>query len=212
MEEQKDIGTEQKTEEKEQKTVAQKIDKVVFKFMYVVSIFAAIALMVCAVLCTVDSLSTAIFSFSIPNGTEWVTYLNIPIVFLAMGYLQVERGNTVVDLLSRKFPKVLNIGMQIFGNVLGAVLSGYLAYCEFGLTISKFTSLTRSSASGDAFYVWPFALCIAIGYALVATAFAWCAVRVITIPPEKRMGAMPSMFDVPADTPNNNKDGEVSES
>ena len=167
---------------------AEKLDKIIFKFMYGVSILAAVALMAVAVLCTVDSLSAKFFSVSVPNGQDWVTYLIIPIVFLAMGYLQVERGNTVVDLLSNKFPKALNHVLQIFGNILGAVLSAYLAYCEFGLMASKLSTLAKSSSSANAFFVWPFAMIVAVGYLLVAVSFAWCAVRVVVITPHRRMG------------------------
>lgn len=170
-------------------TVAEKIDKVIFKFMYGVSFLAGLSLILAAVLCSVDALSSKIFSFSIPNGTEWVTYLNIPIVFLAMGFIQVERGNTTVDLLSKKFPPVFQKIIQIFSCVLGFAISAFLAYCEFDLTLDKLTAGTKASSAGHSFVIWPFALVIAIGYALVAIAFLWCIFRIILIPPEKWQGA-----------------------
>lgn len=169
---------------------AEAVDKVVFKFMYGVSILAAIALILTAVLCTVDSLSAKILSYSIPNGTDWVTYLNIPIVFLAMGFIQVERGNTVVDLVCSKFPKGMQKVVQVFGYLLGTFISGYLAVCEFDLTGQKLATGAKASAAGNSFVVWPFALIIAIGYLLVAIAFIWCIFRVFLIPPEKRQGAL----------------------
>lgn len=122
---------------------AEAVDKVIFKFMYGVSILAGIALIITALLCTVDSLSAKIFSYSIPNGTDLITYLNIPIVFLAMGFIQVERGNTVVDLISNKFPKPVQKAVQIFGYLLGAFISAYLAVCEFNLTSQKLSQGRR---------------------------------------------------------------------
>lgn len=175
---------------------AEKVDKAIFKFMYVVSILAGLSLILAAILCTVDSLSSKIFSFSIPNGTEWVTYLNIPIVFLAMGYIQVERGNTTVDLISKKFPKALQKIIQIFGCLLGFAISGFLAYCEFDLTLDKLQAGSKASSAASSFVVWPFALVIAIGYALVAISFLWCIFRVILIPPERRQGAL--IMEMPA--------------
>jgi TRAP-type mannitol/chloroaromatic compound transport system permease small subunit len=168
---------------------AEKVDKIVFKFMYFVSVLAGISLIIAALLCTVDTLSARIFSYSLPNGTDWVTYLNIPIVFLAMGFIQVERGNTVVDLLSSKFPETLEKVVQIFGSVIGVCISLFLAYCEFTLTISKLSTGAKSSSAGNAFVVWPFALIIAIGYLLVGISFLWGIFRIILIAPERRMGA-----------------------
>lgn len=180
---------------------AEKVDKVIFKFMYGVSILAGLSLILAALLCTVDSLSSKIFSFSIPNGTEWVTYLNIPIVFLAMGYIQVERGNTTVDLISKKFPKALQKIIQIFGCLLGFAISAFLAYCEFDLTLDKLQAGSKASSAASSFVVWPFALVIAIGYALVAISFLWCIFRVILIPPERRQGALVMEMPAPADAP-----------
>lgn len=169
---------------------AETIDKIIFKFMYGVSILAGVALIITALLCTVDSLSAKIFSFSIPNGTDLVTYLNIPIVFLSMGFIQVERGNTVVDLVSNKFPGAVQKAVQIFGYLLGAFISIFLAVCEFNLTMNKLSTGARSSAAGNSFVVWPFALVVAIGYLLVGIAFLWCIFRVLFIAPERRMGAL----------------------
>lgn len=170
---------------------AEKIDRIVFKIMYGFSLAAAVALIIIAVLSTVDSLGTAIFSKSVPNGTDWVTYLNIPVVFLSMGFIQVERGNTVVDLLSNKFPKVIQKGVKIFGYALGTFLCAFLCKCEFSLMMDKLTSGTRSSSAGNAFPVWPFAAIIAIGYLTVAVAFLWSIFREIWIAPDRRMGALP---------------------
>ena len=171
-------------------TVAEKIDKVVYKIMYVVSLFAALSLVVAALVCTVDSLSTKIFSYSLPNGTEWVTYLNIPIVFLAIGFIQVERGSTTVDIVSQKFPNGLKKVLEFIGYFFGFVISVFLTYCEINLTITKISTGAKSSAAAIAFPVWPFALVIAIGYGMAAIAFLWCLFRMFLIPPEKRQGAM----------------------
>ncbi|MCF0229823.1 MAG: TRAP transporter small permease subunit [Parasporobacterium sp.] len=166
------------------------VDKIVFKIMLFVSYFAAAALFIVAILCTTDSLGGTIFSKNVPNGTDWVSYLNIPVVFLAMGFIQVERGNTVVDLLSEKFPKWLQTVLKTFGNVLGAGICGYLTYCEFNLTLNKIATHATSSSAGNAFLVWPFTLLVTLGYFFAALAFFWCIFRDLIISPDKRCGAM----------------------
>ncbi|MBQ6369656.1 MAG: TRAP transporter small permease [Parasporobacterium sp.] len=170
---------------------AEKIDRIVFKIMYGFSLAAGLALVLIAILSTADSLGTTIFSKSLPNGTDWVAYLNIPVVFLSMGFIQVERGNTVVDLLSNNFPKGLRKAVKVFGYLLGMAMCVFLCKCEFSLMMDKLTSGTRSSSAANAFAVWPFAAVIAIGYLLVALAFLWSLFREFLIAPERRMGALP---------------------
>lgn len=169
---------------------AEKLDQLIFKIMHSVSFLAGISLLIVALLCTVDALSSKFFSFSIPSGTDWVTFLNIPVVFLAMGYIQVERGNTVVDLLSSKFPDPIEKIFKITGYVLAVFMCGFLGYCGIGITVDKIRQHTLSSGQASAFPVWPFALLVALGYLLAAIAFLWCIFREFLIPPQRRAGAM----------------------
>ena len=64
----------------EKTSVAKRIDKVMFKAMWGVSLLSGLSLFIVAILCTVDALGGKFFSASIPNGTEIVTYLNIPVL------------------------------------------------------------------------------------------------------------------------------------
>ncbi|MBQ8663958.1 MAG: TRAP transporter small permease [Eubacterium sp.] len=170
---------------------AEKVDKIIFKIMYAVSVLAGISLMVVAVLCTVDALASKFLSFSIPSGTDWVTFLNIPIVFLAMGYIQVERGNTAVDILSSKYPPKIGKMIRVGSCIVATLICVFLGYCGFEVMMDKIVKHTLSSAQMSAFPVWPFALMVAVGYSLAAVSFFWCIIREFLIPPERRMGAMP---------------------
>lgn len=172
-------------------SVAKKIDKVIFKIMWGVSVLSGISLFAVAILCTVDALGGKLFSVSIPNGTEIVTYLNIPVVFFAMAFIQVERGHTTVDLFSGRFPKPVQTVIHLIGYVLGAVICGYVGYCSFQLVLDKFATHAKASASATSFVVWPFALVIVAGFALISFAFLWCVFREFLIPPSERMGALP---------------------
>lgn len=154
-----------------------KIDHVVYKFMWAVSIISGVCLLITAILCTVDVLLSKFLSMSIPNGTEWVTYLNIPVVFCAIAYIQIDRGHTAVDLISAKFPKVMQKIIKVIGDILGACVCGFAGYCAWTLTADKFYTAAKSSSAANAFVIWPFAAFIVLGFVLVAVAFAWCIVR-----------------------------------
>lgn len=171
---------------------AEKVDKIIFKSLWGVSVLSGGSLLIVAILCTVDALGAKIFSHSIPNGTEWVTFLNIPVVFFAMGFIQVERGHTTVDLLSAKFPPIVQKGIRIVGDAIGILICFYVGYSEITLTVDKYGTLARASSSSTSFLVWPFALIIAIGFFAVGIAFLWCLIREFILPEAKRMGALPS--------------------
>lgn len=180
---------------------AEKLDMIIFKIMYVVSMLSGISLLIVAVLCTLDSLSSKFLSVSIPSGTDWVTFLNIPVVFLAMGYIQVERGNTVVDILSSKFPKKMDKTVKVCAYIVSVLLCVFLGKCGFSIMMDKIAQHTMSSGQMSAFPVWPFALIVAVGYSLAAFAFFWCIIREFLIPPERRAGAIPpdgQGMDIPA--------------
>lgn len=170
---------------------AETVDKIIFKIMKGVSWLAGISLLAVAVLCTVDALSSKFLSASVPSGTDWVTYMNIPVVFLSMGFIQVERGNTVVDLLSCKFSKKVEKAVKVAGYAIAVFMCGLLGRCGFVMMMEKLQKHTLSSGQMSAFPVWPFALIVALGYTLAAVSFFWCILREFLIVPERRMGALP---------------------
>lgn len=108
--------------------MAKKIDKIIFRLMWVCSALSGCSLLVVALLCTINAITSKSVGIAIPNGTEWVAYLNIAVVFLAMAYIQVERGHTVVDLFSTKYPKALQKAVTVIGHVLGAVICLMMTY------------------------------------------------------------------------------------
>ncbi len=154
-----------------------KIDRMVYRTTWAVSIISGACLLITAILCTADALLSKLLSTSIPNGTEWVTYLNIPVVFCAIAYIQMDRGHTSVDLICRKFPLALQKLIRIVGDVLGALVCGFAGYCAWKLTADKLRTVARSSSAANAFVIWPFAAFIALGFLLVTAAFAWCIIR-----------------------------------
>ena len=176
----------------EKRNIAKKIDRIIFKAMWGVSVLSGLSLLAVAILCTADALGSKIFSASIPNGTEIVTYLNIPVVFFAMAFIQVERGHTTVDLFSGRFPKGIQKAIHLIGFVLGALICGFVAYCSFQLVLDKYKTSAKASAAASSFVIWPFALVIVLGFVLIAAAFVWCVVRELLIPPQERMGALPA--------------------
>lgn len=175
----------------EKLSIAKRIDKIFFKVMWGVSVLSGVSLFAVAILCTVDALGSKIFSASIPNGTEIVTYLNIPVVFFSMAFIQVERGHTTVDMFSAHLPRGVQTVIHLIGYLLGMAICAYVGYCSFKLTVDKYTTHAKASAAASSFAVWPFAFVTAVGFMLIAVSFFWCIFREFLIPPAERMGALP---------------------
>ena len=180
---------------KETSTVAKKIDKIIFRFMWVFAVLAGASLIFIAVLATANAVGSKVFSKGITNATELVTYFNIPVVFLAMGFLQVERGNTVVDFFLGKFPKVVQLIIITIGRAAGVAICAYTGYASLTLAIDKFQLKTRAAAAANSFYVWPFAMVVAFGLFMMAFAFLWTLIREFIIPEEERCGYVPTGGD-----------------
>ena len=113
----------------------------------------------------------------IPASTEIIKYLHIPVVFLAMSYVTLDRGHTRIDLLSAHFPKWLQQVCTTLGNLLGCAVSVIITWRAFVQMGKHIARHTMSSVSGVGFPLWPFSLITAIGFALLAVSFVWAIVR-----------------------------------
>ena len=172
----------------ENKTVFHKIDSVIFKVMKCLSYISGVALVMVAVICSADAISANFFGNSITNAKDFVTYLNIPVVFFAIAFVQVERGHTHIDLLMDKFPKVVQKVIMTASYVLGFVISVLITWRGWVNMEQKLTTLAKASSARTSFIVWPFALIVALGFGLLAIAMLWSAIREWTIPEEQRAG------------------------
>lgn len=173
------------------KQAFKRIDRIVFQLFRVLSFVSAAALVVVAVLCTANVITTKLFKFGILNATDLVTYLNIPVVFMAIAFIQVERGHTNIDLLLDKLPKLVQQIIMFFAYLLGCVVCGFVGWREVTLTAEKFANMAKASQARTSFVVWPFAAIVAIGFITLAIAMLWCAMREFVIPKEERCGYMP---------------------
>jgi len=152
------------------------IDRVISNCVKYVSYLGAAALIIIAIIATVDVVATKVFAHPIRNVTEFVTYMNVPVVFFCIGFVQLDRGHTHIDLIYRRFPAPVHKVIHIIGYVIGVIVCGFAGWRGMVLMSQKLQ--TMSYASGpSSFLVWPFVLCIGIGYLVLAVSFLWCIPR-----------------------------------
>lgn len=169
-------------------TTYDKVDAVITKFVKFVSYLGALSLIVVAVIATADAIATKVFGSPLRNVTEFITYMNVPVVFFCIGFVQLDHGHTHIDLVYKHFPKIVHKIIHITGYVLGTAVCGFAGWRGVVLTVQKFQ--TMSYASGPtSFLIWPFVVCIGVGYLVLAISFLWCIAREVT-------GNSPYVIDV----------------
>ena len=160
-----------------------RFDNGIFNIMKWISYVSAVCLFVITILSTADVIGNKIFDHGITNATEFVTYLNIPVVFLSTAFVQLERGHTHIDLIYTHFPAWAQKLIHTVGNLFGVALSGFIGYRAVVSTIQKYTTVAKSSSAINAFVIWPFVALLALGFFMMAIAFLWSLVREFVLPP-----------------------------
>ncbi len=178
-------------EEKKPLKPINRIDHAIFNVYKVISYVSAVALVAVAVICTANAFTSSVLKFGITNSTELVTYLNIPVVFLSLAFIQLERGHTSIDLLVGHFPAIVQRVLATLGYLIGIAISAFIGYRSVVLTINKYNLSEKASAARNSFVIWPFAAVVALGFLLLAVAMVWWIIREWTIPKEEQAGYTP---------------------
>lgn len=168
-----------------QKSTFEKIDGVVCKVLKCIAYVSAACLIAIMLVAFFNVVGEKLRKIGlpvtgIPASTEIVQYLHIPVVFLAAAFVTLDRGHTNIDLLSSKFPKLVQKICKIFGHLVGIAVCGLISWRGF-IQMGKFIARHKmSSVSGIGFPLWPFALILGVGFILLAISFLWAIVREIT--------------------------------
>lgn len=163
-------------------------DAIITRCVRYVSYLGAIALSIIAIIATVDVAATKIFSHPLRNVTEFITYMNVPVVFFCIGFVQLDRGHTHIDILYRHFPPAGHKIIHIIGYLIGTVVCGFAGWRGIVMTLQRLESMTYASGP-TSFLIWPFVACIGIGYLVLAISFLWCI-------PRELMGRSPYTIDM----------------
>ena len=188
-----------------QKSVFAKIDGVFVRVLKYIAYVSAVCLLGIMLVAFINVVGEKLRKLGlpvtgIPASTEIVQYLHIPVVFLAAAYVTMDRGHTRIDLLCVKLPKVLQKIFAIIGDLCGIAICALVSYRGF-IQMGKFIARHKmSSVSGVGFPLWPFALIMAGGFALLALSFLWAIVREVAgyqppAPADPAMDEMPNQSE-----------------
>ncbi len=167
-----------------------KVDAMIVKIVRWISYLSAICVALIMVIAFFDALGSKILKVGIPGAYEIIQYTHVPLVFLATGFVTLDRGQTTIDLLCSKFPSVVQKICTIFSFLLGAFISSFVAIRALYQMQSDLSVHKLSSVTGFGFPLAPFDFILAFGFFLIAVCFLWSIVRVmapkVDIEPEKK--------------------------
>lgn len=153
------------------------IDNLIVKIIKYISYASMVCLIGIMLVTFFNVLGEKIFHKGIPGSTEIVEYLHVPVVFLSVGFVTLDRGHTSIDLLSQHFPPAVQKAASVFCFLLGTFISTFVG-CRGLVQMGKHVSVhARSSVTGFGFPLWPFSLLFSIGFFMIALTFLWSIVR-----------------------------------
>ena len=156
-----------------------KVDSIIVKITRYLSYLSAVC--VCVIMCIAffNVLGEKLLTTGIPATKEIIQYTHVPLVFLTVGYVTLDRGHTSIDLLSSHFPNIVQKFCKILGFLLGTGITAFMG-CRGIVQMGKYMNThAKSSLTGFGFPLWPFALIYSIGLFILAFTFAWSIVRLL---------------------------------
>ncbi|HPJ97100.1 MAG: TRAP transporter small permease [Deltaproteobacteria bacterium] len=128
-------------------------------------------LLACAAVIIMMLLSTAdvllrLWGRPIPGTYELVGFLGTLVVAFALAFTSMEKGHIAVEILVERLPQRAQLAIDAFGNLMGMLLFGLIAYQAFiyALDIRKSGEVSLTLQLPP----YPFILGIAAGCALLA--------------------------------------------
>ena len=163
-----------------------KVDRVVYKALKVVSYLAAFFLLAIMVLAVVNVILEKLHKMNVPvsgigDTKQWVQYMNVCVVYFATAFVTLERGHSNMDLLTRRYPKVVQKALNVVAYCAGTVVFGYIGYLGgFKVLAGQIANNARINETlASSFPQWPFGLVYTFGFTILSLSCLWGVVRVI---------------------------------
>jgi TRAP-type C4-dicarboxylate transport system permease small subunit len=143
------------------------------------SYLGAGALAVITIVCFIDVVGSKLSLGGIPSQFDLIANLNLVMVFMAAFYVQMDRGSVSIELAQDHFPRLVKLAVRVFGDLLGAGVSFFVAYRGF-YYLADFWESHKSAAGVWHFPVWPFQAVLVFGSVCLGLAFLFAIARDIT--------------------------------
>lgn len=126
------------------------------------SYLAGLALLAVVFICVVDVVGWKLFGKPVPSAVDFIQYMNVVLVFLAVAYVQMDRGSVAIELGQNHFPRWLKVGVRTFAYVLGFGCCMFVVYRGYFLLAAMLEKHVAAAGTWK-FPLWPFQVCLLVG-------------------------------------------------
>ena len=170
---------------KKQHPTFDKVDAAVYKIIRVISYLAAFFLLAIMVLAVVNVILEKAHKMGVPvsgigDTKQWIQYMNICVVYFATAFVTLERGHSNMDLLTRRYPVIVQKILTVVAYVAGTAVFGYIGY--LGIVKVLAGQLANNARINEtlstSFPQWPFGAVYAFGFLILSFSCLWGVVRV----------------------------------
>ncbi len=163
-----------------------KIDSGVYKVIRVISYAAGAFLCAIMLLAVVNVILEKLHKLGVPvsgigDTKQWVQYLNVCVVYFATAYVTLERGHSNMDLLTRRYPIIVQKVLSAVAYLAGAGIFSYIGY--LGVTKVLAGQLENNARINEtlatSFPQWPFGAAYSFGFFLLGFSCLWAFVRIL---------------------------------
>ena len=154
----------------------------IIKYSAVVSAVAAAVILLMSV---IDVIGSKFFGWGLPGAFELTEELNLVLVFMAVAYVQLDRGHMRVNLLETYIPAGLKHALALAGQVIGTVVCGFFSWRALVLLQDMIVSSEYRYGRIN-FPLWPFGLIYLFGFTLLTVAFILSFGKGIVAGPAKK--------------------------
>lgn len=146
------------------------------KFSYI----STICLFLIMLLAVVDIIGAKLFNKGVVGTLELIESLNVPLVFLAAAFVQLDRGHIRIELLQSRMPAFLRHLINIIGYITGTLMCGFFCWRTL-ILFNEAMEIGKSTGGGLDFPIWPTVGILVLGFGLLMLAFLISIIREVII-------------------------------
>jgi len=162
-----------------------RVDAVVYKVLKWISYGAIVFLALMMLLAFFNVVLEKLHKIGVPvsgiaDTQNWIKYMNICVVYLGTAFVTLERGHSGLDLLTRRYPVIVQrilSGLAYFCGFVVISLITYIGYVKV-LSVQITNNVKINETIATSFPQWPFGLIYVVGMGLLAFSCFWAFLRV----------------------------------
>ena len=128
---------------------------------------AAYAVLVMALMVTIDVILRFVFNAPTKFATEFAAYLLVVSVSFGLAYTLRERAHIRIDFITSRLPRRVRSWVQVITSIMALVFTGLLSWLNWGEFMTSLKLQTTSRTAMDV-VIWPAQLFMPLGLLVIS--------------------------------------------